>query len=231
MEVTLTDCTINPVQSIERAASNCYDSTPNGSGKIMNACYNSGHQSVLEFADFTFHISGISRACSHQLVRHRCASYAHRSQRYVTEDNFRFVAPASIQKDDQAFYLFCTHMSKTQSVYNELLSLGVPQEDARFVLPNSCETIIEVKMNGRELIHFCNERLCNRAQWEIRELAKRMKQCVMYHNEDCAKFAELLQPKCYANTKYPFCTEQKGCGLAPKLSDVYKTYLTHKENV
>ena len=81
MKVTLTRVTENPIMAIEEAASNCYDSEPSPDGKIMKSCYKSGHHSVLEFADFTFHIEGISRACSHQLVRHRCASYAQSSQR------------------------------------------------------------------------------------------------------------------------------------------------------
>ena len=88
MKVTLTRITNDPILAIEEAASNCYDSTPDGSGKIMRHCIKSGHQSVTEFCDFTFHIEGISRALSHQLVRHRIASYAQRSQRYCSEDGF-----------------------------------------------------------------------------------------------------------------------------------------------
>ena len=229
MKVTLTRVTQNPVLAIEEAASNCYDSQPTTNGRIMNACYESGHQSVLEFADFTFHIEGISRACSHQAVRHRHASYAQRSQRYVEEDNFKYVTPMTIQMNAEALIKYIEHMTNCQNVYCELIELGIPAEDARYVLPNACETIIEVKMNGRELIHFMNERLCTRAQWEIRDLAKAMKGAVIEHDDECAKFAKFFVPKCYAHAKYPFSTEHKSCGLAPKLQDIYALYLSTQE--
>ena len=111
MKVTLTRVTQNPVLAIEEAASNCYDSQPSADGKIMNACYKSGHHSVLEFADFTFHIEFISRACSHQVVRHRTASYAQRSQRYVEEDKFAYVTPPTIQVNKDALILYMEHIS------------------------------------------------------------------------------------------------------------------------
>lgn len=229
MKVTLTRVTENPILAIEEAASNCYDSKPTTNGRIMKSCYESGHQSVLEFADFTFHIEGISRACSHQTVRHRHASYAQRSQRYVEEDNFKYVTPMTIQVNAEALVKYIEHMTNCQNVYCALIELGIPAEDARYVLPNACETIIEVKMNGRELIHFMNERLCTRAQWEIRDLAKAMKKAVTERDEECAKFAQFFVPKCYAHSKYPLCTEHKSCGLAPKLSDIYNAYLSVKE--
>ncbi|MGN5457058.1 MAG: FAD-dependent thymidylate synthase [Candidatus Kurthia intestinigallinarum] len=230
MKVTLTECTINPVLSVERAAANCYDSNPS-SGRIMRSCYTSGHHSVLEFADFTFHIEGISRACSHQLVRHRCASYAQRSQRYCKEDGFGFVEPKTIKDNDDASVEYQHFMDRCQLTYNYLIEHGIPEEDARMVLPNACETVIEVKMNGRELIHFMNERLCTRAQWEIRELAKQMKKVVAEYNDECAEFSKFFVPKCYSNPKYPFCTEHNSCGIAPKLKDVYNVYLSSKGEV
>jgi len=231
MEVILTECTVNPVKSIERAAANCYDSSPDDNGKIMNNCYNSGHHSVLEFADFTFHISGISRALTHQLVRHRHASYAQRSQRYCVEDGFKYVIPDTIKNnDDKALSIYNDVITHIQLAYKTLTdTYGIPAEDARYLLPNACETVIEVKMNGRELIHFCNERLCTRAQWEIRKLAKKMKACVAGYNDECKKFSSLLVPKCQKCLGYPFCTEYKSCGLAPKLSDVYKAYIKAQE--
>jgi thymidylate synthase (FAD) len=225
MKVTLTRLIEKPVTAIEEAASNCYDSEPTKNGRIMNTCYDSGHQSVLEFADFTFHIEGISRASSHQLVRHRHASYAQRSQRYVNEDGFKYVIPDSIKSDTEVFNAYIDVMNYIQEAYVYMTENGVPAEDARFVLPNACETVLECKMNGRELIHFMNERLCTRAQWEIRDLAKAMKKAVAEHDEQCAQFAKFFVPKCYANPKYPFCKEHKSCGLAPKLSDVYEAYL------
>lgn len=228
MKVTLTRVTENPVLAIEEAASNCYDSKPSKNGKIMESCYKSGHQSVLEFADFTFHIEGISRACSHQLVRHRCASYAQRSQRYVKEDQFKFITPKTITKKQDALDEYEHFMDRCQLTYNYLVEQGVPAEDARMVLPNACETVIEVKMNGRELIHFMNERLCTRAQWEIRELAQEMKKCVENYNDECKKFARFLEPKCCIYWPIKFCTENKSCGAAPKLKDVFDAYMQSK---
>lgn len=229
MKVTLTRVTQNPVRAIEEAASNCYDSEPTSDGRIMKACYNSGHHSVLEFADFTFHVEGLSRATSHQLVRHRLASYEQRSQRYVTEAEFKYVTPDSILNSFQAELMYNAIMRKIGDAYEDLIEMGIPAEDARFVLPNACETVIEAKMNGRALIHFMNERLCTRAQWEIREMAKLMKKCLMEYNEECAEIAKFCVPKCYAHPQQPFCVEHKSCGLAPKLKDIYKAYLSTKE--
>ena len=225
MNVTLTRVTENPVQAVEEAASNCYDSEPTKDGRIMNACYKSGHHSVLEFADFTFHIEGVSRALLAQLTRHRVASFAVRSQRYVREDDFGFVTPNTIKSNPDATHEYLNFMEQCKYTYRHLIEYGIPAEDARFVLANSCETILEVKMNGREMIHFMNERLCNRAQWEIRDLAKQMRQCVADYNEECAKFAKMFVPKCFIHAPYSFCTEHNSCGMAPKLKDVYQAYL------
>lgn len=229
MKVTLTRVTHNPVQAIEEAASNCYDSQPTPDGRIMKACYNSGHHSVLEFADFTFHVEGLSRATSHQLVRHRLASYEQRSQRYVAEDGFKYVVPDSIKNNWGAGALYYDLMKEINDIYVSLMDMGIPAEDARFVLPNACETVIEIKMNGRALIHFMNERLCTRAQWEIREMAKLMKQCLMEYDEECAQIAKFCVPKCYAHPNMPFCVEREKCKIAPKLKDIYKAYLSTKE--
>lgn len=229
MKVTLTRVTPNPIMAIEEAASNCYDSEPTADGRIMRSCYKSGHHSVLEFADFTFHIEGISRATSHQLVRHRHASYAQRSQRYCMEDGFKYVTPDSIAGDTPLLVVYDDTINTINSAYNYLVENGVPAEDARMILPNACETIIEVKMNGRELIHFMNERMCTRAQWEIRDLAKQMRKCVAEYDDECKKFSEFLVPKCQAQKPHVFCTEHSSCGMAPKLKDVYAAYLASKE--
>lgn len=227
MKVTLTRVTERPVDAIEEAASNCYDSEPTG-GTIMKACHKSGHHSVLEFADFTFHIEGISRATSHQLVRHRIASYAQRSQRYVSEDNFKYITPDDISESQRVVYREV--MDRCKSAYNELITLGSEPEDARLVLPNACETIIEVKMNGRALMNFFAERLCRRAQWEIRKLAKLMLKAIKEHDEQCEEYAKLCGPKCERYGKeLGFCTEAKSCGRYPKLTDVYNAYLTTRE--
>lgn len=227
MKVTLTRVTQNPVQAIEEAASNCYDSEPTADGRIMRSCYKSGHHSVLEFADFTFHVAEVSRTLLAQLTRHRVASFAVRSQRYCEENDFGYVIPHTIQNNAGAQAIYNGIMNQIQLGYDALLELDIPAEDARFVLPNACETILQVKMNGRELIHFMNERLCTRAQWEIREMAQLMKKCVKEYDEECAQFAKFLVPKCQIHAPYNFCTEQHGaCGAAPKLKDVYKGYLS-----
>ena len=223
MKVTLTRVTENPIGAIEEAACNCYDSEPTG-GKIMKSCYKSGHHSVLEFADFTFHIEGVSRALTHQLVRHRLASYAQRSQRYCSEDGFGLVVPPSIEKNEVASKIYRDNLNIIRNAYINLQSLDIPNEDARYVLPNACETTIEVKMNGRALIHFFNERLCTRAQWEIRQMAMLMKKCVEEYNEQCAEFAKLFVPKCEAHFGTPFCTEYSTCGRHPLLKDIYSDY-------
>lgn len=213
MKVTLTHYTNNPVEAIEEAACNCYDSKPTN-GKIMKACYESGHYSVLEFCDFTFHIEGISRACGYQLVRHRMASFAQRSQRYCAESNFNYVLPPSIKKRKCAMEEYQKIMDNISVAYNTLQDLGISNEDARMVLPNACETTIEVKMNLRELIHFMNERLCARAQWEIRELALEMRKQVLAQTPELESY---LVPKC-ERYSVPFCPEKKSCGRHTNLT-------------
>lgn len=229
MKVTLTRVTQNPILAIEEAASNCYDSKPTTDGKIMKSCYQSGHHSVLEFADFTFHIESVSRALLAQLTRHRVASFAVRSQRYCSEDGFKYVVPKTIKDNFSAKIKYENIMNQIKEGYEYFQELGIPNEDARFILPNACETVIEVKMNGRELIHAMNERLCTRAQWEIRELFLAMKKCVQEYDDECKEFSKFLVPKCCIHSPMNFCTEHKSCGLAPKLKDVYDTYLNSKE--
>ena len=221
MKVELINYTPDPILAIEKAASTCYDSQPAGEGKIFRHCYKSGHHSVLEFADFSFRISGVSRALTHQLVRHRMASYAQRSQRYCVEDGFEFVTPGSISAKPEAAEIYQSVIDNIQKSYNELIALGVPAEDARMILPNACASVICVKMNLRELIHFCNERLCACAQWEIRAMAREMVREVV---KVAPELKDLLVPKCEAHAPYCFCTETKKrcCGRHPVIGDVIK---------
>ena len=222
VKVKLISYTTNPVDTIEEAASTCYDSSPTG-GKIMNHCYKSGHHSVLEFADFTFKISGVSRALTHQLVRHRLASYAQRSQRYCKETGFEFVTPPSIASNEEASKIYLDTMEYITKTYSKLLELKIPGEDARMVLPNACCSEICVKMNLRNLIHFCDERLCSCAQWEIRNMAKLMVKEVLKVAPDLERF---LVPKCEAHAPYCFCTETKkrSCGRHPLISEVFSEF-------
>ncbi len=134
-----------------------------------------GHLSVLEHASFTFGLEGVSRACSHQLVRHRLASYAQQSQRYVShKEPFEAVTPPSIADRPELLARYDGLLHTIHQLYRELLDSGVPAEDARFVLPNAAATKLVVSMNARELLHFFNLRCCRRAQWEIRGVAKEM---------------------------------------------------------
>ncbi|HAR44712.1 MAG: FAD-dependent thymidylate synthase [Nitrospirae bacterium GWC2_57_13] len=141
-----------------------------------------GHLSPVEHVSFTFGIEGISRACSHQLVRHRVASYSQQSQRYVREEQFDYIIPPSIKQDPQATREFEDFMAEAQKRYTAILTTledkGLTgesgQQDARYLLPNAAETKIVVTMNARELLHFFRVRCCNRAQWEIRAMAEQM---------------------------------------------------------
>jgi thymidylate synthase (FAD) len=134
-----------------------------------------GHGSVIEHASFTFSIEGVSRAMTHQLVRHRIASYTQQSQRYVKYDTLEnYVTPPSIAKNARAKKKYDDTLKKISDTYNELLNLDIPKEDARFILPNAAKTNIIVTMNARELRHFFNLRCCSRAQWEMREVATEM---------------------------------------------------------
>ena len=224
MEVKLTRVTQNPVDAIEEAASNCYDSEPSG-GRIMKACYRSGHHSVLEFAQFTFHITGVSRALLAQLTRHRIASFAVRSQRYCSEDGFEYVVPPSVKEDLEKTQVYNRAMLYAEKAYKELQELGIPNEDARMVLPNACATTLEVSMNGRELIHFFNERMCTRAQWEIRSLAYKMKMCLEEEGGQCAEFAKFARPKCKTYDEYTgMCPEHNSCGMSPTMIEILNDY-------
>jgi thymidylate synthase (FAD) len=173
MHVELIQSTPAPIETIAEIASICYDSDPKNPVKLVEHLYKNGHHSVFEHIYFTFKIEGISRACSHQLVRHRHCSFTQRSQRYCSEDGFGVVEPETIAKVDEKHGYF-NFMDEVEKHYDELQALGVPNEDARYVLPNACETSLYLSCNLRELIHIANERLCTRAQWEIRELVKQM---------------------------------------------------------
>lgn len=173
MNITLIQQTPNPIETIAKIASICYDSDPKNPLGLVKHLYKNGHHSVFEHIYFTFKIEGISRACSHQLVRHRHCSFTQRSQRYCSEDGFGVMLPKTIAKVDEkdGYYDLMDHI---ENHYHELQALGVPNEDARYILPNACATSLYLSCNLRELIHIANERLCTRAQWEIRDLVKQM---------------------------------------------------------
>ncbi|MEK6699414.1 MAG: FAD-dependent thymidylate synthase [Nitrospirota bacterium] len=182
-----------------------------------------GHLSPIEHVSFTFGIEGISRACSHQLVRHRVASYSQQSQRYVREEQFDYVIPPSIKQDPALVKEFERCMDEAQANYTKVLKrleeLGYKgeagQQDARYLLPNAAETKIVVTMNARELLHFFRVRCCNRAQWEIREMAGQMLALVK-------KAAPTIFGKAGPGCLYASCPEGKmTCG---KIEEVRKKY-------
>ena len=189
MNVTLVQSTDNPIETISNIASICYDSNPDNPMKLVKHLYKNGHHSVFEHIYFTFKIEGISRACSHQLVRHRMCSFTQRSQRYCSEKEFEYVTPPSIY-DKAAIGSYDYSMFEIGGNYNDLQLIGIPNEDTRYILPNACCTDLYLSCNLRELIHICNERLCSRAQWEIRELVKKMVELV----DPELRF--MLVPKC-----------------------------------
>ena len=189
MLVTLIQATPDPIKTIAKIASICYDSDPKNQLALVKHLYRNGHHSVFEHIYFTFKIEGISRACSHQLVRHRHCSFTQRSQRYCSEDGFGFVVPPTIaERNDCGDYE--RFMETVTDTYTYAQGAGVPNEDARYILPNACMTSLYLSCNLRELIHMANERLCIRAQWEIRELVKLMVACV----DPDLQF--MLVPKC-----------------------------------
>lgn len=185
MSVTLIQQTKYPIETISDIASICYDSEPEDPLKLVKHLYKNGHHSVFEHIYFTFKIEGISRACSHQLVRHRMCSFTQRSQRYCSERYFDYVAPPSIGDENP----YDVMMNDIMENYEDLLQFA-PKEDARYILPNACCTELYLSCNLRELIHICNERLCSKAQWEIRELVQKMIELI----DPRLKF--MLVPKC-----------------------------------
>lgn len=142
--------------------------------KVLRTCVELGHTSVLEHASFTFSISGVSRACTHELVRHRIASYSQQSQREVKVEDPEFVVPPSVKGEPEAEAIFREAVSKAREAYSKLVERGIPLEDARYVLPNATPTNIVVTMNARALLNFFELRCCLKAQWEIRQVANEM---------------------------------------------------------
>lgn len=187
--------------------------------KFINNLLDIGHESPLEHVSFTFGIEGISRACSHQLVRHRIASYSQQSQRYVDlNSTYNYITPPSILEDDEInnFYteindiIFEKYKVLTKMLEEKHIKNGMDKksankkaiEDARFILPNACETKIMVTMNVRTLHNFFKERCCNRAQWEIREVANKML-------DICLDVAPLLFKKAGPTCAFGKCKEGK----------------------
>ena len=135
MNVTLIQATPNAIETIAQIASICYDSDPKNPMGLVKHLYRNGHHSVFEHIYFTFKVEGISRACSHQLVRHRYCSFTQRSQRYCSEDGFGYVIPETVDAGR-----FANDMEDIGNWYEGYQKDGVPNEDARYIRPNACET-------------------------------------------------------------------------------------------
>ena len=250
LKVTLITHTPDPEKTIATAAKLCYspcdidtisdDLTPEKIESFVTMLASIGHESVMEHVSFTFGIEGISRACSHQLVRHRIASYSQKSQRYVNEDGFEFITPPELAADAEAKAEFDRSMAALTESYSKIASIltekhtktfmeqGMEEkearskavkkanEDARFVLPNACETKIVVTMNVRSLFNFFRHRCCSRAQWEIKAVADEMlKLC----REVAPNVFKNAGPSCLAGK----CPEGKmTCGKINEMKEFYR---------
>lgn len=200
LKVKLLAHTENPERIIATAAKLCYSSSDiehihegldeEKTEKFLQRLIDLGHESPLEHVSFTFGVEGVSRALLAQITRHRIASYSVKSQRYVTEGQFQYIVPPAVAADKKASEIYIKTMENLQRQYDELteilknnhISEGMPEkaaekaaiEDARFVLPNACETKIVMTFNARSLINMFHHRCCERAQWEIRAMADEM---------------------------------------------------------
>ena len=217
MQVTLLAHTPDPDELVAAAARICYrdisaadllkDEGENLSQKLIADLFKSGHTSTFEHVSFTFGIDGLSRVASHQLVRHRLASFSQQSQRYVkmTPDPEAVVIPPTVQSSPEALSVFQEAVRVSQDAYRQLAELGIPKEDARFILPHGHTTRLVLTMNARELHHFFSLRLCRRAQWEIHELARRMLAL-------CREKAPVLFGKAGPSCIFGECEEARSCG-------------------
>ncbi len=216
------------------------DLTPDKVERFLNMLMDLGHASPIEHISFTFGIEGVSRTLLAQITRHRIASFSVKSQRYVKEGNFSYVIPPEIEKNEAAKKLFLQTMENDQKAYDELtdilykkhfedlLKQGVAEksaqskaekmaiEDARFVLPNACDTSIVVTMNARSLLNFFQLRCCTRAQWEIRETATQMLALVKKVAPTIFRYAG---PGCVGGP----CTEGKmSCGRKQEMMKLFE---------
>ncbi len=184
MKIKLISYTPDPERMVAMSARLCY--SPVGAEdlaetmskaqveKLVSKIVEMEHLSTFEHVSFTFAIEGVSRVLTHQLVRHRIASYSQQSQRYVSEHEFESIMPPAIAANPVAKEKFEQLMNGIRSTYDELIELGIHKEDARYCLANATESKIVVTMNARTLLHFFQLRCCARAQWEIRRLAECM---------------------------------------------------------
>ncbi len=286
LNVKLLRFTPDPESLIAIAGKLCYSAakmedlvakqTPEDIERFVGMLADIGHESPLEHVSFSFGVEGVSRVLTHQLVRHRIASYSQQSQRYVKLAQFEYIVPKEIKNNSWAYKRFAQAMKEDQKHYDVIVDQlmtkyayqylvnnitdflanedevrmirttgickdiinkfkGVNKkefkaaekkaiENARYVFPNACETKIILTMNGRSLLHFFSERCCNRAQDEIRTLARAM-------NKECKAVAPNLfknsGPKCY---KLDMCPEDHmSCGLFKTKEEIFEGYYSYKD--
>jgi thymidylate synthase (FAD) len=182
LKVVLLSHSPEPERAVATAARNCYSPrdietiddnwSEEEIAKMVARVRDAGHLSTFEHTMFTFGVSGVSRALTHQLVRHRHMSFEQKSQRYIkVKGRFPYIAPPSVASRPEVAAKFEALMEQISEFYQTALDAGTPAEDARFALPNAAETQIVITANARALLDFFTLRTCNNAQWEIRELA------------------------------------------------------------
>ncbi len=220
LEVSLISIPDNLLDIVYTACRTCYspegaveifknisDITDEKKFSLIKKVISSGHYSTIEHIQLTFAINNISRAATHQLVRHRHASYSQKSQRYVKEkDELDYIIPEAIEKDPILKEKFQKHIDSVLKLYSEFIDSGIKKEDARAILPNATVSSLVMSLNIRELIHLANLRLCTRAQYEIRQTVKKMCELVV-EREPWLK--EHLVPKC---ERLGYCDEDNSCG-------------------
>lgn len=221
LEVLLVSKPDNLIDTIYTACRTCYSAdgaveiykniTDDKEKKLalIKRIISSGHYSTIEHVQVTFAINNISRAATHQLVRHRHMSFSQKSQRYVKESDFDYIVPSAINSKPELLKKFEEHMALTSELYNELVEAGIKKEDARSILPNAAASSLVTSLNLRELIHLANLRLCTRAQLEIRMAVAKM--CALMIKEE-PWLAEHLVPKC---ERLGYCDEDNSCGRKP----------------
>ncbi len=250
MKVKIIAHTEFPEETIAKSAKLCYSRVgvdeisekldEDSTNKFLNMLMGFSHMSPLEHASFTFAVEGVSRTLTHQLVRHRIASYSQQSQRYVRLNHFEYIVPPQIEKNPKAKEIFIRTMEEDQKAYDDLVEILIEEnskeyiemgldkdkarkkvekqsiEDARYIFPNACETKIVFTMNVRTLLHFLSLRCCNRAQWEIRQMATEMLR-------QLKEISSILFKNAGPGCVYGPCPEGKmTCGKAKEVREFFK---------
>ncbi len=223
MKVTLISYTFDADFIAAIAAKVCYSNNSiekikmdeQSKSNILKRVIKSGHLSVIEHASFTYALEGISRIATHQLVRHRLASYSQQSHRYTKIKQNSFIIPPSIEDNKDALDLYENSIKNNLEIYNKLIEMGIKKEDARFVIPQGVSSSIIVTMNARELMHFFTLRCCVRAQWEIRNAAIEM---LKLAKTKAPVIFENAGPACVRGK----CPEEKPCNNIPEIRKFFK---------